>query len=292
MNTPFDSLDGTIWYNGEFVAWSDAKIHILTHGLHYASCVFDGMRIYNGQVFKLNEHIQRLIHSAAILGFSLPYNQEELERATLELITKQKLISGYVRPFAWRGSDKIQVSAPNNKIHVAIATWAWSKERISELEAKQQKGVKLDIGKWVRGPATSAPHNSKAACNYAISTMCKHDSEKNGYDDALLLDWRGYIAEATSSNFFMIVGDELYTPIADCFLDGITRKTVIEIAKSKNIKIVEKHIKFEELQYANAAFLTGTTCEIMRIKQILNYKFVENSLLEMLINEYKILVNQ
>ncbi len=263
---PFDKRDGFIWYNGEFVAWTDAKVHVLNHGLHYASCVFEGERIYSGVIFKSREHSQRLNKSAEILGFELPYSVDELEKVKLEIVKRQKIEDGYLRAFAWRGSEKMAISAQGNKIHVAVACWPWPPYYSQEA---REAGLKLKFAKYKRPAPDTAPVAAKAAGLYMICTISKHEAEKEGYNDALMLDYRGFLSEATGANLFLVMKNgELHTPLPDCFLNGITRQTVIELAKKKGIKLVERHIKPEELADANDAFLTGSAAEITRIGSI------------------------
>jgi branched-chain amino acid aminotransferase len=283
---PFDKREGTIWYNGKLIPWQDAKIHVMTHGLHYASCVYEGERSYNGQVFKLTEHSKRLIKSAELLGFTIPYNVEQLNQATNDVLKAQNVKDGYVRPFAWRGSELMTIGASNTSVHVAIACWEWPIYYVN-----RSKGIRLCFADWVKPSPTSAPTSSKAAGLYMICTMSKNNAHANGYDDALMLDYRGYIAEATSANFFMVINEELHTPIADCFLNGITRLTIIDIAKKNGIKVVERHIKPEELSNATEAFLTGTAAEITPILSIADYNFKVGSITNLLINQYQELVN-
>ena len=284
---PFDDRDGFIWYNGKFVNWRDAKVHVLNHGLHYCSCVFEGMRVYNNKVFKLTEHNERLHKSAELLGYKIPYSVAELDKVTNELIKKQGVVDGYVRPFAFRGSEKMAISAQNNKIHVAIATWPWPPYYTDEAK---KKGIRMTIADYKRPSPETAPSASKAAGLYMICTISKHKAEDEGYNEALMYDWRGFIAEATSANFFMVVNGELHTPLADCFLDGITRRTVIDIAKKNNIKVVERRIKPEELATAQEAFLTGTAAELTPIASIADYKFTIGKVTNLLMDEYTKLV--
>lgn len=263
---PFDQRDGYIWYNGEFTPWKDAKVHVLNHGLHYASCVFEGERIYNKKIFKCTEHSQRLHKSADLLGFKIPYSVDELDKAKNEIAKKQNIIDGYMRAFAWRGSEKMAISAQNNKIHVAIACWPWPPYYSDEA---RKAGLKLKFAKFKRPSPETAPTAAKAAGLYMICTISKHEAEREGYNDALMLDYRGYLAEATGANLFLVMKNgELHTPIADCFLNGLTRQTVIELAKKAGIKVVERHIKPEELSEAIDAFLTGSAAEITRIGSI------------------------
>ncbi len=263
---PFDQRDGYIWYNGVITPWKETKIHVLNHGLHYASCVFEGERVYNKKIFKSLDHSVRLHNSAKMLGFEVPYAVEQIEQAKKEIVAKQNIVDGYVRAFAWRGSEKMAISAQNNKIHMAIACWPWPPYYSDEA---RQVGLKLKFAKYRRPSPETAPTASKAAGLYMICTISKHEAEKEGYNDALMLDYRGYLAEATGANLFLVMKNgELHTPLPDCFLNGITRLTVIDLARSKGIKVVEKHIKPEELADAQDAFLTGSAAEITRIGSI------------------------
>ncbi|MCE3255011.1 MAG: branched-chain amino acid aminotransferase [Rickettsiaceae bacterium] len=272
---PFDKRDGYIWYNGEFVEWKDAKVHVLNHGLHYASCVFEGERIYNKKIFKSKEHSERLHRSAEMLGFKVPYSVEELNKAKEEISKKQNIIDGYMRCFAWRGSEKMAISAQGNKIHVAIACWAWPPYYSEEA---RKAGLKLKFAKYRRPSPETAPTASKAAGLYMICTISKHEAENEGYNDALMLDYRGYLAEATGANLFLVMKNgELHTPKPDCFLNGITRLTVIDLAKSMGIKVVERHIKPEELADAEDGFLTGSAAELTRIGSVDDKYFYPNA---------------
>ncbi len=268
---PFDKRSGKIWFNNELVEWQDARVHIISHGMHYASLVFEGLRVYNKKIFKLEDHTKRLFHSAKRLDIHVPYSENELNEATLKLVEEQQIQNGYIRPFVWRGSEMMGVSAQKTKINVAIAIWDWP----AYFDAKlKQKGIKLNISKWQRPPQNSSPWDSKAAGLYMICTLSKHEAEKQGYTDSLMLDHEGNIAEATSANiFFKDSNDELNTPIPDSFLDGITRKTVIEIAKSKGIKINERKISPNELQNFKGCFITGTAAEITPVASIKEYTF-------------------
>jgi branched-chain amino acid aminotransferase len=280
---PFDDRDGSIWYDGKLVPWREAKLHVLTHGLHYASAVFEGIRVYNGKAFKLTEHNERLIKSGKILGFEVPYKLEELNKATEELIKVQKVKNGYVRPIAWRGSEMIAVSAQACKIHVAIATWEWPSYFSPEA---REKGLRLCWADWKRPDPATAPTASKAVGLYMICTLSKHSAEDKGYNDAMMLDWRGYLAEATGANVFFVIDGKLHTPIPDCFLDGITRRTVITLAKKRGIEVIERHIKPDELENATEAFLTGTAAEITRISEIEDYKFAESKIIKLLQQDF------
>ena len=268
---PFDKRSGKIWFNKELVEWQDARVHIISHGMHYASLVFEGLRVYNKKIFKLEDHTKRLFHSARRLDIQVPYSEKELNEATLKLVDDQKIQNGYIRPFVWRGSEMMGVSAQKTKINVAIAIWDWP----AYFDAKlKQKGIKLNISKWQRPPQNSSPWDSKAAGLYMICTLSKHEAEKQGYTDSLMLDHEGNIAEATSANiFFKDTNDELNTPIPDSFLDGITRKTVIEIAKSKGIKINERKISPKEIQSFKGCFITGTAAEITPVASIKDCTF-------------------
>jgi branched-chain amino acid aminotransferase len=287
QSPPFDDRDGFIWYNGKMVDWRDAKVHVLNHGLHYASCVFEGERVYNGKVFKLTEHTERLHNSAKILGFEIPYSVEELDNITNELIAKNKIENGYVRPVAWRGSEMMAISAQKSKIHVAIAAWSWPS--YFSQEAKE-RGLRLQISKWARPAPNTAPTASKAAGLYMICTVSKHAAEKEGYDDALMLDYRGLIAEATGANIFFVMNGELHTPVPDCFLDGITRRTVMELARVRGIKVVERQIKPEELKNAQEVFLCGTAAEITPIGAIEKHTFTVGPVTKQLAQDYSELV--
>lgn len=263
---PFDQRDGFIWYNGEFVPWKDTKVHVLNHGLHYASTVFEGERVYSGKIFKSTEHSKRLHQSAKILGFEIPYSVEELDNAKIRTVSKQNIVDGYVRAFAWRGSEKMAIAARGNKVHVAIACWPWPPYYSDEA---RKVGLKLKFAKYRRPSPETAPTAAKAAGLYMICTISKHEAEDEGYNDALMLDYRGYLAEATGANLFLVMKNgELHTPIADCFLNGITRQTVIELAKKKGLTVVERHIMPDELAEAKDAFLTGSAAEITRISSI------------------------
>jgi len=268
---PFDKRSGKIWFNNELVEWQDARVHVISHGMHYASLVFEGLRVYNKKIFKLEDHTKRLFHSARRLDIKVPYSEKELNEATVKLVDDQKIQNGYIRPFVWRGSEMMGVSAQKTKINVAIAIWDWPAYFDTKLK---QKGIKLNISKWQRPPQNSSPWDSKAAGLYMICTLSKHEAEKQGYTDSLMLDHEGNIAEATSANiFFKDTNDELNTPIPDSFLDGITRKTVIEIAKSKGIKINERKISPNEIQSFKGCFITGTAAEITPVASIKDCTF-------------------
>ena len=269
---PYDKRKGKIWFNGQVIDWQDAKLHVLTHGLHYASCVFEGERVYNGEIFKLREHTERLIYSAKRMGFEIPYSKDQIDQACNEIIKIQNIKNGYVRPVAWRGSEMMAISAQKNKIHFAIAAWEWG----SYFDPKiKENGIKLNVSKWRRPAPNTIPWDTKAAGLYMICTLSKHEAEKNGYNDSLMLDHQDFVAEATGANIFFIIesSNEIHTPTPDCFLDGITRRTIIDIAKNKGFKIIERKIKLEELKNFDGCFLTGTAAEVTPVSQIGEYKF-------------------
>ena len=268
---PYDKRSGKIWYNNELVNWADTKIHVLSHGLHYASCVFEGERVYDGSIFKLEEHTTRFFHSAKRLGFEIPYSEKEINSACNKIISTQNVTNGYVRPFAWRGSEMMQISAQQTKIHVAIATWEWGSYFDPKLKTN---GIKLNISSWRRPSPDSIPWDSKASGLYMICTLSKHEAEQQGFTDSMMLDHEGNIAEATGANiFFKDVNGNLHTPIPDSFLDGITRRTVIEIAKSKGIKVHERKIAPTELKNFVGCFLTGTAAEVTPVSCIGDNQF-------------------
>ena len=268
---PYDKRSGKIWFNGKTVEWADANIHILNHGLHYASCVFEGERVYEGEIFKLEEHTQRLFHSAKRMGIEVPYSEDEINKACKAIVNIQKVQNGYVRPLIWRGSEMMAISAQKNKIHVAIATWEWGSYFDPKLKLN---GIKLDISSWRRPAPNTIPWDTKASGLYMICTLSKHEAEAKGFTDSLMLDHEGNIAEATGANvFFKDKKGVIHTPVPDSFLDGITRREVIKIAKTKNIKVIERKIKPEELKDFVGCFLTGTAAEVTPVSQISEYKF-------------------
>lgn len=289
MSTPsFDDRDGVIWYNGEMVEWRDANFHVLSHALHYASSVFEGQRAYGGKIFKLHEHSERLIHSGKILGFDVPYTAHELDAAADAVVAANGLVDAYVRPVAWRGSEMMGVATKGTKIHVAIAAWEWPS--YFGVEARL-KGLRLEIAKWQRPAANTAPTDSKAAGLYMIASLCKDAATENGYDDALMLDYRGQVAEATGANIFFLKDGELHTPIPDCFLDGITRRTAMELAAKRGIKVTERVIMPEEMADFEQAFLTGTAAEITPLSQIGDYTFEVGDVCKNMMQDYDDLVN-
>ena len=280
---PFDDRDGYIWMNGEVLPWRDTKTHVISHGLHYASLVFEGERAYNGKIFKSLEHTNRLFNSASILDMTIPWTSKEIEEAKLEMLKVMKLSNSYVRAFSWRGSEMIAVSAQNTKIHTAIAVWEWPS--MFDPEAKM-RGIKLDISKWRRPPAECAPVHAKAAGLYMICTLAKHEAEKKGFDDTLMLSHDGLIAEATGANIFFSKDNEIHTPIADCFLNGITRQTVIKIANEEGIKVAEKRITLDQISEYEECFVTGTAAEVTPVKSIDNVQFNPGNLCKLFINKY------
>jgi len=283
MAVSFDQQDGYIWFNGEFVKWGDAKVHVLTHGLHYASAVFEGERAYDGEIFKLTEHTQRLHESAKILGFKIPYSVEEIDEACRQLLAKQGMKDAYVRPIAWRGSESMGVSAQNNRINLAIAIWEWP----SYFDPEQKlKGIRLDIAEYRRPDPRTAPSKSKAAGLYMICTISKHAAEAKGYADAMMLDWRGQVAEATGANIFFVKDGKLHTPTPDCFLDGITRRTIIGLAKRRGIEVIERAIMPEELAEFEQCFICGTAAEVTPVAEIGQYNFTPGEITKVLMDDY------
>ncbi len=284
---PFDDRDGFIWYDGKVVPWRDAKLHVLSHGLHYASCVFEGERVYNGSVFRLDDHNHRLRNSAKILGFEVPANMDELAEATEQVIISNKIVDGYVRPIAWRGAEQMGVSAQATKIHLAIAAWDWPAYFSPEARAK---GIRMKWAPWARPAPHTAPTQAKAAGLYMICTMSKHDAEAAGCDDALMLDWRGQLAEGTGANLFLAINGELHTPTPDRFLNGITRQTVIALAKKRGIKVVERPFMPEELAKADEVFLTGSAAEVTPVGEIIgergHYRFTPGTICRLMWEDY------
>jgi branched-chain amino acid aminotransferase len=287
---PYDKRSGKIWFNGKTVDWSKASIHVLNHGLHYASCVFEGERVYDGDIFKLEEHTERLFYSAKRMGIEVPFTQTEINEACKNIVNIQKVQNGYVRPVIWRGSEMMAISAQKNKIHVAIATWDWGSYFDPKLKLK---GIRLNISSWRRPNPNSIPWDTKAAGLYMICTLSKHEAESKGFTDSLMLDHEGNIAEATGANiFFKNRIGEIHTPIPDSFLDGITRREVIKIAKSKKIKVVERKIKIEEMKDFIGCFLTGTAAEITPVSEINEFKFKICNVITDLTDSYQVLVRK
>ncbi|MDQ3079796.1 MAG: branched-chain amino acid aminotransferase [Pseudomonadota bacterium] len=284
----FDDRDGWIWLDGKLVPWREANVHVLTHALHYASSVFEGQRAYNGTIFKLSEHSQRLRNSASLLGFELPWSVQEIDAACMEVLAANKMSDAYMRPVAWRGSEQMGVSPKGTKPHLAIACWYWGKYFD---EAKAAKGIRLDMAPWRRPAPYTAPVHSKAAGLYMIATMSKAHADARGFDDALMLDWRGQVAEATGANAFFVREDKIYTPTPDCFLDGITRRTVIDLARQRGIEVIEKAIWPEELESFEQFFLTGSAAEVTLVQSAGPWSFEPGNLSRQLQADYDALVN-
>jgi branched-chain amino acid aminotransferase len=286
---PFDDRDGTIWYDGRMVPWREAKLHVLTHGLHYASCVFEGERSYGGRIFRLRQHSQRLLESGRILGYEIPYPVEAIDAACNEVIRANGIVDGYVRPVAWRGSEVMGVSAQQSRIHLAIAAWQWPTYFSPEA---RMSGIRMTFAPWRRPAPNTAPTQSKAAGLYMICTLSKHAAEQAGYNDALMLDWRGQIAEATGANIFLVQDGKVHTPAPDCFLDGITRKAVIELAHKAGITVVERAIMPDELARTQEVFITGTAAEVTPVAEIGPHRFQVGQISRRLVSDFDALVRQ
>ena len=283
---PFDDRDGEIWMDGVMVPWRDAKLHVLSHGLHYASGVFEGERAYAGNIFKLRDHTNRLINSGRILGFEIPYTADEIDAACIAVVAANGLTDAYVRPLAWRGSEQLSVSAQQTRIHLAIATWPWP----NLFGDDRMKGVRLGMAPWKRPHPETAPTASKAAGLYMIGTLSKHSAESAGYDDALMLDWRGQVSEATGANIFFVMDGALHTPTPDCFLDGITRRTVMALARQQQMKVVERTIALDEIAGASEVFLAGTAAEVTPVREIDGRHYTPGPITEALMKSYNELV--
>ncbi len=286
---PFHDRDGVIWLNGELIPWRDANVHVLIHGLHYASCVFEGERVYGGEIFKLTEHTERLHKSAGLLDFEIPWSVAEIDDACRRIVAEQGIVDGYVRPVAWRGSEMMGVSAQQTKINLAIAAWEWP--AYFTPEARLQ-GIRMTVAKYRRPDPATAPTDSKAAGLYMICTLSKHAAEAAGYNDALMLDWRGQVAEATGANIFLVQNGILHTPVPDCFLDGITRRTVMGLARKRGFEIVERAIMPEEFAHTDEVFLTGTAVEVTPVREIDDYRFSVGEITRTLVADYDALVNR
>ncbi len=285
---PYDQREGFIWLNDKLRPWQDAQVHVLTHALHYGSAVFEGMRAYDGEIFKLTEHSQRLHESAKILDFEIPYSVAEIDKAAREVLRANKLTDAYVRPIAWRGSEQMGVAAQATKINLAIAAWNWG----SYFDpAAREKGLRLTFAQYRRPDPRTAPAKSKATGLYMICTIEKHRAEREGFADALMLDWRGQVAEATGANIFFVKDGVLHTPVPDCFLDGITRRTVIGLAKQRGLKVVERVIMPEELAGLSECFITGTAAEVTPVSEIGQYRFAVGDITRTLMNDYAALVH-
>lgn len=280
---PFDTRDGVIWYDGKLVPWSDATLHVLSHGLHYASAVFEGERAYGGEIFKISEHSERLRTSAQMLDFEIPYSVAEIDAAKRLVLEKNGQKDAYLRPIAWRGSEMMGVSAQNNTIHLAIASWEWP----SYFDPAQRlKGIRLDMADYRRPDPKTAPAGSKAAGLYMICTISKHKAERKGYADALMLDWQGRIAECTGANVFFITDGKIHTPTPDCFLDGITRRTVIALAKKRGIEVIERRIMPSEMANFSECFITGSAAEVTPVGEIAQYRFTPGAITQQLSDDY------
>jgi branched-chain amino acid aminotransferase len=283
MSETFDQRDGVIWYDGTLVPWAGANLHVLTHGLHYGSCVFEGERAYSGEIYKSTQHSERLKRSAQILDFEIPYSVAEIDAAKRLVLDKNGQKDAYVRPVAWRGSEMMGVSAQNNTIHLAIATWEWP----SYFDpAERLKGIRLDLADYRRPDPKTAPALAKAAGLYMICTISKHKAERKGYADALMLDWQGRVAECTGANIFFIQDGKIHTPLADCFLAGITRETAIDLAKRRGIEVIERRIMPQELTTFSECFITGTAAEVTPVSEIAQWRFKPGKITEQLMADY------
>ncbi|MGB3488391.1 MAG: branched-chain amino acid aminotransferase [Xanthobacteraceae bacterium] len=283
MGVSFDNIDGVIWYDGKLVPWRDANVHILTHGLHYASCVFEGERAYGGEVFRSTAHSERLKNSARILDFEIPYSAAEIDAAKKLVLDSNRLTDAYLRPIAWRGSEMMGVSAPSNTIHLAIACWTWP----SYFDpAERLKGIRVALAEYRRPDPRTIPALAKASGLYMICTISKHKAERAGYADAMMLDWEGRVAECTGANIFFVKDGQLHTPIADCFLAGITRATVIDLAKRCGIAVIERRIMPEELANFSECFLTGSAAEVTPVAEIAHWRFTPGALTAQLMQDY------
>ncbi|HXW49850.1 MAG TPA: branched-chain amino acid aminotransferase [Xanthobacteraceae bacterium] len=283
MAVPFDQRPDVIWFDGKLIPTADCKISVLTHGLHYGSCVFEGERAYGGKIFKSTEHSERLKNSARVLDFEIPYSVADIDTAKQLVLDKNKQKDAYVRPVAWRGSEALGVSAQNNKIHLAVATWEWP----SYFHPDQRlKGLRLDLAEYRRPDPKTAPCLAKAAGLYMICTISKHRAEQRGYADAMMLDWQGRVAECTGANIFFVKDGKIHTPIADCFLAGITRATAMQLARRRNIEVIERRIMPEELSTFSECFITGTAAEVTAVAEIADWKFTTGRITQTLMNDY------
>ena len=283
---PFDDRDGMIWWDGALIPWRDAKLHVLSHGLHYASAVFEGERAYSGNIFRLRAHTDRLINSGRLLGFEIPFTADQIDAACNEVLRANNLTDAYVRPLAWRGAEQLSVSAQGTKIHLMIAVWPWP----NLFGDDRMKGIKLGMAEWRRPDPRTAPTASKAAGNYVTGTLSKHTAEAQGFQDALMLSHDGHVAEATGANIFFAMDGALHTPVPDCFLDGITRRTVMALARARQIPVIERYILPEEMPNANEVFLTGTAAEVTPVRQIGEHHFTPGQITAALIGDYTALV--
>lgn len=279
----YDKLDGVIWYDGKLVPWAEANVHVLSHALHYASAVFEGERAYGGRIFKSTEHSERLKRSAQVLDFEIPWSVAEIDAAKQLVVDKNGKKNAYVRPIAWRGSEMMGVSAQSNTIHLAIASWEWP----SYFDPEQRlKGIRLDLADYRRPDPKTAPSLAKAAGLYMICTISKHKAERKGYADAMMLDWQGRVAECTGANIFFVQDGKIHTPIADCFLAGITRSTVIDLAKKRGFEVIERRIMPEELSSFSECFITGSAAEVTAVAEIAQWNFNPGGITKTLMEDY------
>ncbi len=283
MGVSFDKIDGVIWYDGKLVPWADANVHVLTHGLHYASAVFEGERAYGGRVFKSTAHSERLKNSANILDFEIPYSVAEVDAAKQLVIDSNNLPDSYLRPIAWRGSEMMGVSASTNTIHLAIAAWSWPSYFSP---AEKLKGIRIGMAEYRRPDPATIPAMAKASGLYMICTISKHKAERAGYADAMMLDWQGRVAECTGANIFFIKDGKIHTPIADCFLAGITRETAIDLAKRRGIEVIERRIMPDELSGFSECFITGSAAEVTPVSEISDWKFTPGKISAQLMADY------
>lgn len=286
---PFDDRDGWIWLDGQFVPWREARVHVLTHGLHYASAVFEGERMYGGEIFELTAHTERLFKSAEILDMVIPFTVAEIDQACKDTCAKNGLADAYVRPIAWRGSEMIGVAAQNTRIHVAVAVWDWPSYFKPEEKAK---GIRLTWAKYKRPSPETEPVHAKATGLYMICTLSKHAAEREGFADAMMLDWRGYVAEATGANVFFVRDGVIHTPLPDCFLDGITRNSVIKLAREKGFEVIERHIEPQELSGFSECFITGTAAEVTPVSEVGEYRFRPGNISLSLMDDYAKMVRR
>lgn len=283
---PYDDRDGFIWMDGKFTPWRETKVHVLTHALHYASAVFEGERAYGGVIYRSRAHTERLINSATLMGFEIPYTADEIEAAKVEALAKSGLENAYVRALAWRGSEMMGVSAQNNTIHLAIAVWAWG-----DYFADKMKGIRLTHAEWKRPSPETAPCHAKAAGLYMICTLSKHAAERAGYADALMLDYRGQVAEATGANIFFVRDGAIHTPTADCFLNGITRRSAIALARSRQLEVIERAIMPDELETFSECFITGSAAEITPVAEIGAHTYKPGNISGDMVDDYNRLVH-
>jgi branched-chain amino acid aminotransferase len=285
---PFDNRDGWLWLDGSLIPWRDAKLHVLSHGLHYASAVFEGERAYAGNIFRLRDHTDRLINSGHIMNFEIPWSAEQIDAASDAVLKANGLTDGYVRPIAWRGSEQLAVSATGTSIHLAIGAWPWP----SYFGTERMEGIRMGLAEWKRPSPETAPVHAKASGLYMIGSLAKLKAEQEGYADALMLDWRGLVAETTGANIFFVIDGDLHTPVPDCFLDGITRRSVISLAKRQQMKVIERQIEPSELNRATEVFLAGTAAEVTAVREIGPHRFTPGKITETLMKDYDGLVQQ